>query len=102
MHNYTILEVLRMGLNYVHEGAHSVYTKHVYNGTLADNFWEDDLFGADRTIPIEGRVDNGVKRVRKLTTTTTATVGQIGRGGSSACKRGGAGRRGGISFNGGK
>ena len=35
MHSYTVLEHLEMGLNCVHESAHSVYLKHVYNGTVA-------------------------------------------------------------------
>jgi hypothetical protein len=34
--NYTVLDLLQMVLNYVHEAAHSVYIKHVYNGTVAD------------------------------------------------------------------
>ncbi len=35
MQSYTILELLQTGLNCVHESAHSVYLKHVYNGTVA-------------------------------------------------------------------
>ncbi len=31
MHNYTIGQLLDMSLNYVHEAAHAVYLKHVYN-----------------------------------------------------------------------
>ncbi len=69
-----------MGLNCVHEAAHSVYVKHVYNGTVAETFLGDKLFGADRTIPVEDRVDSAVKRVQKLTTATKAAVGQTGRG----------------------
>ena len=56
----------------------------------------DALFGADRTIPVEERVDSAVKRVQKLTTTTKAAVGQTSRGGKSSGRRGG-GRRGGFS-----
>ena len=99
---YSVLELLQMMLNYVHETAHSVYIKHVYNGTVADTFLGDELFGADRTIPIEDRVGSAVKRVQKLTTSAKAKVGQIGRGGYSANKRGGAGRRGGSNSNGGR
>ena len=62
----------------------------------------DNLFGADRTIPIEDRVDNAVKRVQKLSAAAEATVGKTGRGGSSAVKRGGAAGRGGSSYNGGR
>ncbi len=72
------------------ESAHSVYLKHVYTGTLAETFLGDHLFGAYRTIPIEDRVDNAVKRVQKLTTTAKATLGQSSRGGSSVVKRVGA------------
>ena len=98
---YSGLELLQMMLNYVDEAEHSVYIKHVYNGTVADICLGDKLFGADRTIPIENRVDSAVKRVQKLTTSAKAAVGQIGRGGYSANKRGGAGRRGGSNSNGG-
>ncbi len=56
---------------------------YVYNGTVAETFLGDNLFGADRTIPIEDRVDNAVKRVQKLSAATKATVGKTGRGGSS-------------------
>ncbi len=69
-----------MGLNCVHEAAHSVYVKHVYNGTVAETFLGDELFGSDRTIPIEDMVDIAVTRVQKLTTLGKATVGQTGRG----------------------
>ncbi len=55
-----------MSLNYVHEAAHAVYLKHVYKKTVAETFLGDELFGADRTIPIEERVDKAVKRVQKL------------------------------------
>ena len=89
-----------MGLNYVHEATHSVYIKHVYNGTVADTFLGDEVFGEDRTIPIEYRVDDVVKRVQKFTTSAKPTVGQTDRGGHSAIKRGGAGRRGGSNSNG--
>ena len=56
----------------------------------------DDLFGADRTIPIEERVDSVVKRVQKLSAATKATVGKTGRGCCSSIKRGRAAGRGGI------
>ncbi len=91
-----------MGLIYVHESAHSVYLKHVYNGATEGTFQGDDLFGADRTIPIEDKVDNAVKRVQKLSEATKATMGQTGRDGSSTCKRSGTGRHGGSHFNGGR
>jgi hypothetical protein len=64
-----------MMLNYVHEAAHSVYIKYLYNGPVADTFLGDELFGADRTIPIEDKVDSEVKRVTKLTTTAKVAVG---------------------------
>jgi len=99
---FTIKELLEMGLNCVHEAAHSLYVKHVYNGTVAETFLGDALFGADRTILVEERVDNVVKRVQKLTTTAKSIVRQSGRGGSSSSKCGG-GRRGGFSnYNGGR
>ena len=97
---YSVLELLQMMLNYVHEAAHSIYIKHVYNGTVADTFLRDELLGADRTIPIEDRVDIAVKRVQKLTRLAKAIVEEMVCGGYSASKRGGAGRRGGINSNG--
>jgi hypothetical protein len=100
MQSYIVLELMQMGLNCVHESAHSVYRKHVYNGTVAETFLGDNLFGADRTIPIEDRVDIAVKRVQKLSAAAKAAVGKTGRGGSSAVKRGGAVGRGGSSYNG--
>jgi hypothetical protein len=100
MVSYTILELLHMGLNCVHELAHSVYLKHVYNGTVAETFWGDDLFGADRTIPIEDRVESGVKSVQQLIAAAKASVGKTGRGGSSIVKRGWAIGRGGNNFSG--
>ena len=97
---YSVLELLHMMLYYVHEATHSVYIKHVYNGAVADTFLGDELFGADRTIPIEHKVDSAVKRVQKLTTTVKAIVGQTGRGGYSTNNHGWAGHRGGNNFNG--
>ncbi len=65
-HTCSVLEVITVGLKCVHEAAHSLYIKHVYNGTVAETFLGDELFGADRTIPTEVRVDNAIKRVQKL------------------------------------
>jgi hypothetical protein len=93
---------LEIGLNCVHEAAHSLYVKHVYNGAVAETFLGDALFRADRTIPVEEREDSAVKLVQKLTTAAKATIGQSSRGGRSSGKRGG-GRRGGFSnYNGGR
>ena len=39
IHTYSVLELITMGLNCVHEAAHSVYIKHVYNGTVAETFF---------------------------------------------------------------
>ena len=90
-----------MGLNCVHEAAHSLYVEHFYDGAILETFLGDALFGVDRTIPVEERVDNAVKRVQKLTTAAKAAVWQSSRGGITSCKRGG-GRRGGSSnYNGG-
>ncbi len=41
-----------MSLNYVHEAAYAVYLKYVYSNTVAETFLEDEIFGAERTIPI--------------------------------------------------
>jgi hypothetical protein len=87
-----------MGLNWVRESAHSVYLKHAYNVTVADTFLGDDLFGADRSIPIEDKVHSSFKRVQKLSTTFKVAMGQNGRRGSLASKRGGTGRRRGTNF----
>ncbi len=84
LHNYTILDLMQMGLKCVNESTHSVYLKHVYNETVADTFLGDDLFGADRTIPIEDKVDNAIKRVQKLSATNKVVVGRTNRGSSSA------------------
>jgi hypothetical protein len=93
-------ELLEMGLNCVHEVAHSLYIKHVYNGDVYNG---DALFGAGRNILVEERVDNAVKRVQNLTTTAKATYGHHGRGGITFGTRGG-GRRGGFgdNYNGGR
>ena len=90
---FSVKELLEMGLNNVHEAAHSLYIKHVYNGAVADTFLGDDLLGRDRTILVEERVDIVVKRVQKLTASSKATLGQSARGGITSGKRGG-GRRG--------
>ena len=60
--NYNVLQVLEMGLNYIHESAHAFYVKHVYHATVAERFLGNELVGADRTIPIEDRVDAAVKK----------------------------------------
>jgi len=60
------------------------------------------LFGADRTIPIEERVDSAVKRVQKLSASAKSEVGKTSLIGSSTVKRGGAAGRGGINYNGGR
>ena len=99
---FTVKELHEMGLSCVHEAAHSLCIKHVYNGAVAETFLRDALFGADTAIPVEERVDNAVKRVQKLTRAAKATVGQFGRGGITSGRRGG-GRRGGYSnYNGGR
>ncbi len=69
-----------MGLNCVHEAAHSVYVKHVYNGKVAETFLSDEVFGAYRTISIEDRVDTAIKRVQKLTKAAKVAVEQTCRG----------------------
>ena len=91
-----------MSLNYVHETAHSVYIKQVYNDTVAETFLGDELSGADCKIPVKERVEIAVKRVQKLVATTNVAVGQTSRGGSLAGRHCGGGRRGGNNFNGDK
>ncbi len=98
--DYSVLELLTIGLNCVHEAAHSVYVNRVYNGTVAETFLGDELFGADRTNPIEDRKDTASKRVQKSTTAAKATMGQTGRGLPS--KRSSQTRRGGSVYNGGR
>ncbi len=88
-----------MGLNYVHETAHSLYIKHVYNGTDANTYLGADLFETYRIVPVEERVDGAVKRVQKLTASARTTLGQPSRGGNSSGRHDG-GRRGGNNFNG--
>ena len=53
---FTLKGLLEMGLSCVHEATHSLYVKHVYNVAVAETFWGDALFGADKTIPVEERV----------------------------------------------
>ncbi len=79
-------QLLEMGLNYVHEASHAVYLKHVYNNTVAETFLGDELFGADRTDPVEDKVDKAVKRVHKLSTVAKGAVGLTSKGVGSAPK----------------
>jgi hypothetical protein len=106
-------QLLEMGLNYVHEASHAVYLKQVYNNTVAETFLGDELFGADRTVPVEERVDKAVKRVQKLSVAAKTTVGLTGKGvGSAQNNPRGRGDRGGwrggfqgggrMSYNGGQ
>ena len=62
--SFSTKQLLEMGINYVHEVAHSFYIKHGYKGAVEDTFLGDNLFGADMTIPIEERVDNVIKRAQ--------------------------------------
>jgi len=100
MQSYTMLELLQIRLSRVHKSAHSIYLKHFYIGTVAIFFWEITFFGAERTIPIEERVDSAVKRVLKLSIAAKASVGKNGRDSSSTFKRGEAAGRGGKSYRG--
>ncbi len=88
-----------MGINCEHEEAHSIYIRHVYNGIFTKIFLCDELFGVNRIISIEDKVDGAVKRVNKLTAVAKATARPTGSDGSSEGKRCGAGRRGGNNFN---
>ena len=90
-----------MGLNYIREAAFLVYLRHVYNNIVEETFFWDELIGEDITIPIEDRFDNAVKRVQKLLAAFNLSARQTCRGGSSADKRGGSGRRGDIKSIGG-
>jgi len=38
---YSMGQILEMSLNYVHEEAHAMYLKHVYNNTVAETFLGD-------------------------------------------------------------
>ena len=75
-----------------------MYIKHVYNGIVAETFLEDALFGANKTITVEERVDIAATHVQNVTTTTKVAMGQIGLGGDTYGKRGG-GRSGGFNNN---
>ena len=102
LETFTIKELLEIGLICVHEATHSLYIKHVYNGVVAETYLGDALFGADKRIPVEERVDNAIKRVQKLTAEAKAIVGQASRGGNTSGRRGG-GRRGGFNnYSGGR
>ena len=92
-----------MGLKCIHEAAHSLYIKHVYNEAVADTFFGDDLLGAGRTIQAVERVNNVAKRVQKLTAAYKAAIGQSGFGGNTSGRRGGVQRFGSCnSYSGGK
>jgi hypothetical protein len=78
---YSVGQILEMSLNYVHEAAHAVYLKHVYNNAVAETFLGDELFGADTTNHIEERVDQAVKRVQKLSAAAKAAIGLTDKGG---------------------
>jgi len=95
---FSFNELVETGLNCVHEATHSLYIKHVYNGAMAYTFLGNDLVGEDITILVEERVDNAANRVRKLTATYKATLGQSIRGGDTSGIRG-EGRRGGSNNN---
>jgi hypothetical protein len=45
LQSYTVGQLLDIGLNYVHEAAHAVYLKHVYNNTVVETFLGDEFFG---------------------------------------------------------
>jgi hypothetical protein len=98
--SFIVLHLLEMGLNYVHEAAHSVYLRHVYSNKVAETFLGDELFGTNRTIPIEDKVDNAVKRVHQLSTATKSAIGQTCRVTGSTNKWGSSGRRGDNNYNG--
>ncbi len=82
-----------MGLNYVHEASHAVYFKHVYNNTVAEIFLGNELIGADRTVPVEDKVDKAVKRVQKLLAAAKAAVGLTGKGVGTKEPKGSRGSR---------
>ncbi len=44
---------------------------------MDETFLGDELFGADRTVPVEDKVDMAVKRVQKLSAAPKAAVGPI-------------------------
>jgi len=64
--SFTVLQLLEIRLNYIHEAAHSVYLRHIYNDSVAKKKLEDELFGPDGTVPIEDKVDSALKCVQKL------------------------------------
>ena len=93
---FSVRQLLEMALNRLHESAHELYLRHIYSPSVADTFIGDDLFGADRTLPIPDRVDSAVKRVQKLSMARAATSsragGNVRRGAGGGPGRGG-GRR---------
>ena len=83
------LEIL---LNHVHEASHALYIRHIYSQQVADAFVGDDLFGADRSQPVEDRVDSAVKRVQKLSLAAKVAGGFSGRGGAGGRRTAGGGQ----------
>ena len=86
-------EILEVMLNHVHESAHTLYVRHIYGHSVAESFVGDDLFGSDRSLPVEDRVDTAVKRVQKLSAAAKAAGGGSTRGGGSG-RKGASGRGG--------
>jgi hypothetical protein len=71
---FSVKRLLEMGLNCVHEVAHSLYIKHVHNGAVANTFLGANFLGAGNAILVEERVPSATKRVQKLTATAKSTL----------------------------
>ena len=59
---FTVQQLLEIGLNYVHEASHALYLTHAYSNTVAEAFLGDPIHGAERTVPVEERVDTAKYR----------------------------------------
>jgi hypothetical protein len=75
---FIILQLLEMGLNYVKDADPSIYLRLVSNNAIAETFFGGELFGEDRTIPIErqsGQSGQRSNRVQKLSAKVKSPVG---------------------------
>ncbi len=60
---FSIMELLEVVLNEVHEKGLAVYLRHKYNGIVCDSFLGDEIFGGDRTVSVHQIIESSVKRV---------------------------------------
>ncbi len=60
-----VREVLKLGLNQLHEAGCALCIKYRYNQAVVDNFLGDEFVGAERKQPLKERMATSVKEVPK-------------------------------------